>query len=139
MKMGMSIPVEIPKLADVMKRYRFAYLLTTPAHGAPHAVAVVPSLEDGVLVVDGVGRRTRENLLARPVVGLVWPPRDASDYSLIVDGHATLDGETLQISPTRAVLHRPASPAKPIEHEGCGSDCVELQTPSVVHPGATRT
>src|SRR5690606_7005418 len=84
MVMNMSIPVELPKLAEIMARYRFAYLLTASAHGAPHAVATVPMLEDGILMLDGVGRRTRENLLAQPAVGLVWPPQAEADYSLIV-------------------------------------------------------
>ena len=54
---NMSIPVELQNLAEVMTRYRFAYLLTACAHGAPHAVAVVPMLEGSVLVIDGIGRR----------------------------------------------------------------------------------
>lgn len=127
----MSIPVELPTLRDVMARYRFAYLLTGSAQGAPHAVAVTPVLEGGVLVIDGVGRRSRENLLARPAVGLVWPPAFASDYSLIVDGQAAMEDESLRIAPTRAVLHRPAprAPQAPAEPGACGSDCMQLPLP----------
>lgn len=127
----MSIAVELPKLPDALSRYGFAYLLTSRAEGAPHAVAVTPRLDGGVLVIDGVGRRSRENLLARPVVGLVWPPQSASDYSLIVDGQAAMDGESLRIAPIRAVLHRPAPPhAGPAAPGACGSDCVELALPA---------
>jgi hypothetical protein len=126
----MSIPVELPGLPEVMARYRFAYLLTGTAEGAPHAVAVTPRLEGGVLVIDGIGRRSRANLLARPDVGLVWPPASESDYSLIVDGQAAMDGESLRIAPTRAVLHRPAPGAKPVAAEGCGSDCMALALPA---------
>lgn len=125
----MSIPVELPDLAETMTRYRFAYLLTASAHGAPHAVAVVPTLEGSVLVIDGIGRRTRDNLLEQPAVGLVWPPREERDYSLIVDGQAALEGELLRITPTRAVLHRPARRPGPVEQGACGSDCAELRLP----------
>jgi len=128
---NMSIPVELQNLAEIMTQYRFAYLLTASAHGAPHAVAVVPMLEGSVLVIDGIGRRTRDNLIQQPAVGLVWPPREESDYSLIVDGQAAPDGEMLRITPNRAVLHRPARRPEPIEQGACGSDCVELKVPTV--------
>jgi len=133
----MSIPVELSALADVIARYPFAYLLTGSAHGAPHAVAVTPLLEGGALVVDGIGRRTRQNLLARPDVGLVWPPQSMSEYSLIVDGHASMDGEAVRIAPVRAVLHRPAPRPGPVAPGGCVSDCVELDLPATVE-GASR-
>ncbi len=125
----MSIPVELSALAQAMARYSFAYLLTHRAHGAPHAVAVVPRFEDGVLVLDAIGRRTRENLTARPEVGLVWPPSAIAEYSLIVDGTAAFAGDTLRITPSRAVLHRPARRSEPAEPGTCGSDCIELPVP----------
>lgn len=129
----MSIPVELPALQQAMARYGFAYLLTGSAQGAPHAVAVTPRLEEGLLVIDGVGRRTRENLLARPAVGLVWPPQSMAEYSLIVDGQAAMEGELLRITPSRAVLHRPAprpGGADASAQGACGSDCVELSSPA---------
>ncbi|MFT3720905.1 pyridoxamine 5'-phosphate oxidase family protein [Pseudorhodoferax sp.] len=126
----MSMPVALPELSQAMERYRFAYLLTHSAQGAPHAVAVVPVLEGGVLKIGGIGRRTRQNLLARPDVGLVWPPGDPSGYSLIVDGQAALAGEVLHVVPSRAVLHRPAPRPGPAEPGACGSDCVELPVPA---------
>src|SRR5580765_1583954 len=134
----MSIPVELPGLPDVMARYAFAYLLTSQAEGAPHAVAVTPRLEVGMLVVDGVGRRTCANLLARPVVGLVWPPQAAADHSLIVDGQAVMDGESLRITPMRAVLQRPAPQSASIAALGCGSDGVALAQQTGAGPTATR-
>ncbi len=124
----MSIAVELSNLAHALARYRFAYLLTSSAAGAaPHAVAVSARLHDGALLIDGVGRRTRDNAQQRPAVGLVWPPAAEQDYSLIVDGQAAIDGEGLRITPTRAVLHRPAPrPAERAAAGTCGSDCVEL-------------
>jgi hypothetical protein len=125
---AMSIPVDLSQLAEAMGRYRFAYLLTSTAGGVPHAVAVpAVHLQDGELVVSEAGRRTRDNALQRPGVALVWPPQMASDYSLIVDGQAALTGDGLRISPTRAVLHRPAVSGHAAAPGACGSDCVELR------------
>lgn len=122
----MSSPVTLPSLANVILRYRFAYLMTTSAKGAPHAAPVAAVLQGGDLVVNGIGRRSRENALARPAVGLIWSPPSEADYSLIVDGQAVVTGEALRITPTRAVLHRPAPSPAPNGSGGCGSDCVEL-------------
>lgn len=111
----MSIPVALPTLGEVLTRYAFVYLLTTSERGAPHAVAAVPRREDGLLVLDEIGRRTRENLTERPEMALVWPPTSMAEYSLIVDGRAALDNERAWIAPSRAVLHRPARRAAPVE------------------------
>jgi len=122
----MSIPVELASLAEVMARYRFAYLMTVTGKSSPHAVQVAPILQGGEMIVNGVGRRSRENVLARPIVSLVWPPQSETDYSLIVDGQATLAGESLRIALTRAVLHRPRPSPTPGDTKSCGSDCIEL-------------
>ena len=122
----MSILVTVPRFAHVLTRYRVAYLMTTSATGAPHAAPVAAVLQRGDLVVNGIGRRTRENALARPAVGLLWPPHSAADYSLIVDGQAVVTGDSLRITPTRAVLHRPAPSPEPHVSGVCGADCVEL-------------
>jgi hypothetical protein len=122
----MTIPVDLSKLAEALERYRFAYLLTASEHGAPHAVAVTPVLQDGALVVHETGRRTRDNAVQRPDVALVWPPQSEADYSLIVDGRAAAAGNGLRIAPARAVLHRPAPAPQPAAPGACGSDCVEL-------------
>lgn len=126
----MSIPVELAGLEDAMARYRFAYLMTTNGKGAPHAVAVSVTLRQGQLVIDGIGRRTRQNATERPVVGLVWPPESATDYSLIVDGRASVLDDQVRITPTRAVLHRPAPAPTAAAPSACGADCVELLTAS---------
>jgi hypothetical protein len=121
-----SIPVDLSKLAEVMARYRFAYLLTASERGAPHALAVTPVLQGGELVVNETGRRTRDNAQQRPDVALVWPPQTESDYSLIVDGQAVVAGAGLRITPVRAVLHRPSPSREPAAPGACGSDCVEI-------------
>ena len=70
----MSIPVELNSLAEVMMQYPFAYLLTTRAGAAPHAVAVTAVMDGGELVVAATGQRPRANALQAPAVSLVWPP-----------------------------------------------------------------
>ena len=122
----MSIPVDLSKLAQVLERYRFAYLLTASERGAPHAVAVTPVLQGGELVVGETGRRTRDNAQQRPDVALIWPPQSQADYSLIVDGQAVVAGAGLRIVPARAVLHRPAPASQAAAPGACGSDCVEI-------------
>jgi len=121
----MSIAVELQRLATVIERYRSAYPMTTNAKSAPHVVAVAVQIEAGELVVHDAGRRTRENALARPSVGLLWPPQSEAEQSLIVDGEAVVIGESVRVTPTRAVLHRSA-PAPEPKAGACGADCVEI-------------
>ena len=78
----MSIPVELHGLDEALACYRFAYLLTSSEGAAPHAVAVTPVLDAGDLLVSGLGRRSRRNLLAQPEASLVWPPEAEGGYSL---------------------------------------------------------
>ena len=56
----MSSSAESPGLLDVIARYSFAYLMTTNAKGAPHAVAVTAVQQGGELVVNGIGSHTRK-------------------------------------------------------------------------------
>lgn len=131
----MSHDVPLDELAVAMADYDFAYLLTSPSHGAPHAVAVRPRLEGDHLVVDGLGRRSPRNASETPTVSLVWPPRSIEAYSLIVDGLAVVEppvhdtgdgrGASMRITPTRAVLHRPA-PGTATDPAACVSDCIEI-------------
>lgn len=121
----MSIPVELKSLADALGRYSLAYLMTSSESGPPHAVQVDVTLQDGELLIRQAGNRTRTNAQARPAVGLLWPPQSADEYSLIVDGQAMVEGESVRIMPTRAVMHRSAPSPAP-QAGGCGSDCVEL-------------
>ncbi|WP_433502570.1 pyridoxamine 5'-phosphate oxidase family protein [Pseudonocardia halophobica] len=122
----MSIAVPTDDLAATVARFGFAYLLTIGDDGRPHVAAVSPVVTDGRVAVGDLGRRTRANATARPPVTLVWPPHSAEEHSLIVDGSAALSGDALVVTPTRAVLHRPA-PA-PTPGPGCGADCAEVPT-----------
>ena len=62
-----------------------------------------------LLVLDAPGRGTLANAAANEAVTLLWPPRVADDFSLIVDGTAEVAGERLRVRPTGAVLHRPVA------------------------------
>ena len=79
--------------------------------------------EDDQLAVDA-GKRSAANATARPGVALLYPARTVGDYSLIVDGSAVVAPRGLLVTPTKAVLHRPA--AAPDPDSACGADCVPL-------------
>jgi len=124
----MSVKVDLDTLAEALGDFSFAYLVTVGDDYRAHTVAVDPVLTDGTLRLGSAGNSTRRNATAHPDVTLVWPPRTAGGYTLIVDGRATVDGADeggLRIQPTGAVLHRPATPGAPTA-SGCGDDCVPL-------------
>lgn len=124
----MSIPVPLEQLRSALaERSGAAYLLTVSDEARPHAVHGPVAWEGDRLVAD-VGKRTAANALARPGVSLLYPVRTDGDYSLIVDGTAAVEaregGHRVLITPTKAVLHRPA--AAPDPSSACGADCVPL-------------
>lgn len=122
----MSVRVDLEQLGQTLRDYGSAYLLTVTDEHRPHAVAVAPVLRDGALRIDDpLGRRTRTNLEARPDVTLLWPPREAGGYTLICDGRVTVDGDTAEVVPSHAVLHRPADHGTP-SGGACGNDCVPV-------------
>jgi hypothetical protein len=127
----MSIPVPLQRLHEaVEERGSTAYLLTVSDGGSPHAVHTALRREGDAIVAD-VGRRSTANAAARPSVSLLFPARAADDYTLIVDGTAAVvsgDGrDCVRITPTAAVLHRPA--AVPDPTSSCAADCVPLLRP----------
>ena len=122
----MSVKVDLEELAATMRDYRFAYLLTVTDDQRSHAVAVTPVGDGEGLRVDGLGNRTRANLAARPAVTLLFPPREAGGYSLIVDGTAAGGGDGCSVVPSHAVLHRPADHAAGGTTSDCGNDCVPV-------------
>lgn len=116
----MSVGVELDRLHEEVARFGATpYLLTVSDEGRPHATSVSVSW-DGDVLVAGVGRRSASNVSARPDVSLLWAPVEDGGFSLIVDGAASVDGETVAVRPARAVLHRQAA--------GGGSDCVRLDS-----------
>jgi hypothetical protein len=114
----MSIKVAIDDVRTVAaEQAPFAYLLTVSEGDTVHLVALNPEIGDDVITCES-GKTSCRNATARPNVSLLWPPGKPGDYSLIVDGTAIVDGETLTITPTHAVRHRPAP--------GGGNDCAPL-------------
>jgi len=104
------------------------YLLTQGGDGRPHAVAV--SIEwQGDSILTSTGTRSTANVVARPLVSLLWPSIEAGGYSLIVDGDGCVIGSgsdaRISVTPTRGVLHRPGTSAASAAR-GCGSDCIPL-------------
>jgi len=111
--------------AVVRERGAGAYVMTTSADARPHVTYAPVSWEDGGLSAE-VGASTARNARANPLVTLLFPLRNADDYSLIVDGAAAVEpgGQRLSLTPTRAVLHRPGRPLDPTS--SCTADCVPL-------------
>ena len=126
----MSIPVEVPRLAEALSAYGPGYLLTT-TDGRVKAVTVEPTVVDGTLVATGPGRGTCANIGANPVVTLVFPPTAERGFSLLIDGSAEVVGEDVRVTAESAVLHRPKAhsdgPPAPAGFggptTGCGDDC----------------
>ncbi|MEU6560522.1 pyridoxamine 5'-phosphate oxidase family protein [Nocardia nova] len=119
----MGAEVRLDELAKAIEDYDLAYLVTVGENSAPHVVAVAPIPEAGALHIGAPGRHTRRNIAAHPTATLVWAPRDPSDYSLIVDGTGTVDGDLLTVHPTRAILHRAAPPQHVPGEDACADDC----------------
>jgi hypothetical protein len=124
----MSVPVPMLRLrVAVEDRGPSAYLLTVSDDGTPHAVHAPVRWEDETIVVD-VGKRSAANASARPSVSLLFAVRGEGDNSLIVDGTAVVastdGGRHVRVTPTRAVLHRPAVVSDP--SSSCSADCVPL-------------
>ena len=116
----MSHAVDLDELDAALRRYgSHAFLMTTGKDLRPHISHVTVELADGTLTC-GAGRTTGANAAARPSISLLWPAPEEGDFSLIVDGDATLEGDVLSVIPTGAILHRPAS------NPDCSVDCEPL-------------
>lgn len=103
----MSVAVDLEDLREKSAEYAWAYLMTVRDDLRPHVVAVSPTWADGALVME-VGRGSARNALARSSITLCYPPIDSAGFSLIVDGTAAVEGDEVTLTPTAAVLHRPA-------------------------------
>jgi len=102
----MSIAVALDDLAATLAGYPWGYLLTVADDGRPRVRAVPTNFVDGRLsCVTGDGART--NVVRRPNVTMVFPSPD-NGMSLIVDGDAEATELGIVLTPTGAVLHRPA-------------------------------
>lgn len=102
----MSVKVDLDKLADTLGGYSFAYLVTVGDDFRAHTVAVTPVFGSKAFTIGPLGGTTRRNASAHDAVTVVWPPREPTGYSLIVDGTAEVTEDGLRLTPARAVLHR---------------------------------
>ncbi|HEY6932409.1 MAG TPA: hypothetical protein VI452_03350 [Marmoricola sp.] len=123
----MSIPVDPAELAGALADYSFGYLLTVSTEGRVKAVTVEPTATATELVIDAVSRGSARNIASNPQVSVVLPPRQHHGFTLIVDGSASVVGDTIRVAPQTAVLHRPAShadgPVPAASADACGNDC----------------
>jgi hypothetical protein len=103
----MSIAVPLDELEARLDDFPWGYLVTVRDDGRAQSLAVPTQYVDGALIAV-VGARAAANAAARPNVTLLFPGPTGRDMSLIVDGDATLEDEQIRITPTWAVMHRPA-------------------------------
>jgi hypothetical protein len=122
----MSIEVQPGELPEMLARFPFVYLLTVGEQPRPHISALAARVADGAVVVSGAGQRSRDRIAVNELVTLLAPPYEPGGYSLIIDGTGRVSGEAILVSPTRAVLHRPATGPAPAGGDGCAQDCVEI-------------
>ena len=129
----MSIPVDVADLNIALADFGAGYLLTAAPGGRVKAVTVEPRVVDGHLVVRGPGRGSVANVGTNPLVTVLFPPLAQRGYTLLVDGEARVGGsgdEDVLVTPTGAVLHRPAAhsdgPGPPASASGCGHDCAPV-------------
>lgn len=109
----MSIPVALPDLPATIAKYGFAYLLTVSGEGGSWIRSTHVTSADGVLTLYDGGRRTRENIAARPTVTLLWAPPEPDGWTLLVDGTATVFPDVITVEPSHAILHRPPTTLPP--------------------------
>ncbi|MCY7299929.1 MAG: hypothetical protein LH616_12040 [Ilumatobacteraceae bacterium] len=103
----MSIPVPLTELGAALTAYPWGYLVTVGDDMRAHALAMPTNYDGSSLRVAG-GRTARRNIVPRPEVTMVFPHPSAGEYSLIVDGTATAADDDVVVTPSHAVLHRPA-------------------------------
>ena len=101
----MSVAVSLEELARRVEEFGSLAFLVTTDGANPHVVSVAVSF-DGTTFSVPAGRSSHRNIEASATATLLWPGRDGGPYSLIVDGDASNQGDTAQLRPTTAVLHR---------------------------------
>ena len=104
----MSIAVPLADLEAKLAEYPWCYLVTVSDDQRAHLLAVPTQFVDGVFAAVSRSWHALERHDRRPEVTLVFPPASGTEMSLIVDGHARVFDEHVEVTPTNAVLHRPA-------------------------------
>ncbi|CAB4732658.1 MAG: pyridoxamine 5'-phosphate oxidase [Actinobacteria bacterium] len=103
----MSIPIDLADLPAHLTGFPSAYLLST-TDGQVKVVQVDARLVDGDLVIAHPGRGSLANVASNPVVSVLFPPPLAPAFCLIVDGTAVVEGDDVRVTPSSAILHKPA-------------------------------
>ena len=104
----MSINVPLGDLSiEIDAHGPYAYVVTVGADTRPHVLHNPVVFHEGRLVTV-TGRSSLRNAAANPTVVVIWPPADGTQLTLFVDGTASVVGDALEITPTKAVLHRRA-------------------------------
>ncbi|WP_370247137.1 pyridoxamine 5'-phosphate oxidase [Nocardioides sp.] len=106
----MSIPVAVDNLAPTLADFDAAYLCTIRERRVKVVSVRAVLSDDGTLRVLNPGRGSVLNVADEPAVTLTFPPLTPG-FSLLVDGTAVADGDDVVVTPTGAVLHKPAPPA----------------------------
>ncbi len=88
------------------------YLLYAGRNGSARVNHVHTEIETAptgtTAICTGFGRGIISHVEDDGPLSLLWPAASAEDFSLIADGTGSIVDETLRISITDAVLHRPA-------------------------------
>ena len=109
----MSIPISPDDLEAAAAGRPWAFLVTASSGSEPaHVVSLAVDWSGGGVMRLAVGEgRAARNIAAGSSPVVVFPPGgsgDRVDYSIIVDGAASLVDGVLTITPTGAMWHRPA-------------------------------
>ena len=115
----MSIAVSLDQLRDEIASRGDAAFAVSVGDAGPHVVSLRLRW-DGDTLVGGAGTRTATNVAVRSAITLLWPSARFTDFSLLVDGTATVTDGELRVTPEKAVLHRSAEAA------GDGPSCVKV-------------
>ncbi|EJZ87472.1 hypothetical protein QP400_09460 [Winkia sp. UMB3158] len=103
----MSIPVPFTSLAQVLKNYNSATLITLREGGFAKVMTVDPILKGGKILVANPRQSIKQNVAANNHVTLLWQPLQRHGWTLIVDGYGTIVADLLEIQMHSGMLHRP--------------------------------
>jgi hypothetical protein len=108
-----SIPISADELEEAAEGRPWVFLITTgPSGEAAHVVSLTVDWSAGGVIRLAVGEgRAARNIVSGSAPVAVFPPSgsgERADYSILVDGTASLVDGVLTITPTGAMWHRPA-------------------------------
>ncbi|MGB0099507.1 MAG: pyridoxamine 5'-phosphate oxidase family protein [Nocardioides sp.] len=103
----MSVIVDLTDLPRTLTDFERGYLLTT-RDGRVKAVSVRAVVNGASLMATAPGPGSIANVGANPSVTLLFPPPANPGMTLLVDGTAEAVGDDVRVTPTGAVLHKPA-------------------------------